>query len=340
MIPEANTSAGIAAAAATWIAKHDRGFTPAESAEFRRWKAADPRHAEEWESMADTWSFAQAAKGVPGIAAAAAALEESTRTRRDRGKFLSGYGFLGMAAAAVIAVGIFLANDKPARDRAGNPPAVVYRAAEANDLQLPDGSVISVRGNSHVTHDFSGSSRRVQLGEGEAFFTVAHDSQRPFVVEIGNVSVRAVGTAFNVRRENGGVDVLVTQGGVQVAGLAVADTHEPLILQAGHTVRVGAKGEDKPPSARSLTPLEIEGALKWRSPLLELRRAPLSDVLAAFAQHSGYRIELGDPALAQRIISGTFQADNADGFLRLAELSFGMTVQRDGTGRVILHPAR
>src|SRR3546814_10056817 len=59
------------------------------------------------------------------------------------------------------------------------------------------------------------SSDLITLEEGEAWFQVAHDAHRPFVVDVGSVRIRAVGTAFSVRRNPEGVDVMVTEGVVE-----------------------------------------------------------------------------------------------------------------------------
>lgn len=83
-------------------------------------------------------------------------------------------------------------------------------------VTLPDGSVIALNANSRVDVRYSSAERRVSLIGGEAQFNVTKNKQRPFIVGVGGISVRAVGTAFNVRMEPGEVEVLVTEGRVQV----------------------------------------------------------------------------------------------------------------------------
>src|SRR5204863_5888557 len=81
----------------------------------------------------------------------------------------------------------------------------------------PDGSVVELNRGAVVSAHFTASERRMRLVSGEANFKVAKDPQRPFVVEARGVAVRAVGTAFNVRIDAVSVEVLVTEGVVNVA---------------------------------------------------------------------------------------------------------------------------
>ena len=108
------------------------------------------------------------------------------------------------------------------------------------------------------------------------------------------------------------------------------------VVSAGEIVRC-EPGDTEPRALVVATP-EMERSLRWRSPLLEFNRASLTEVLAAFKRHGDHRIVLGDRGLAQRVVSGTFQADNVEGFLRLAERSFGLRVERAADGRVTLYP--
>ncbi|PTY08025.1 hypothetical protein DB347_00095 [Opitutaceae bacterium EW11] len=338
--PEPETPAAIAEAAARWVARHDRGLTPEERAEFAAWREADPRHAQEWASLFETAQLLGEAGAVSELAAEAAMLDEQTRKAR-RASHLLRWGYRVGLTAAAIAVGVFTWQLLANRSRSATPPAVTLVAAEAKRLSLPDGSVVEARGDSQVTFDFSGPSRRVRLPKGEAFFSVAHDSSRPFFVETAGVTVRAVGTEFNVRCDSNQVDIIVTEGRVRVSSSPSVAVDAAPLIDAGTAARVAPGSGDLTPAVetRAVTHAEVEGALAWRSPLLEFSRAPLDQVLAAFQQHSPHRVRLGDPALARRQISGTFQAENIEGFLRLAEATFGLRVERRSDGEIILRSA-
>jgi transmembrane sensor len=66
---------------------------------------------------------------------------------------------------------------------------------------LPDNSIVHLNFNSTIKISFSHSVRQVELLEGEAFFKVAKNPKKPFIVKIGNNTASALGTAFIVRRQ-------------------------------------------------------------------------------------------------------------------------------------------
>jgi transmembrane sensor len=161
-------------------------------------------------------------------------------------------------------------------------------------------------------------------------------------VEVDRITVRAVGTAFNVRRDQARLDVMVTEGRVRVASGADAAEDTASLIAAGAGLRVSARADatEAVMETRVLTVSELDGLFTWRSPLLEFSRAALPDVLAAFARQRAHRVRLGDPVVAARTISGTFQADNIDGFLRLAEATLDLRVERRPDGEILLLPSR
>ena len=83
-------------------------------------------------------------------------------------------------------------------------------------ISLPDGSRLTLDTDSQVEVTIDGKARTVQLERGQAFFEVAHDRQRPFVVDTGRLSVTAVGTAFSVRRVGSDIRVVVAEGTVRL----------------------------------------------------------------------------------------------------------------------------
>src|SRR3981189_822736 len=75
-------------------------------------------------------------------------------------------------------------------------------------ISMKDGSTVTLNTNSDIRVALSETERRVDLEKGEAFFEVAKDPNRPFVVRVGDQRVIAVGTKFSVRREPNHVRVI------------------------------------------------------------------------------------------------------------------------------------
>ncbi len=172
----------------------------------------------------------------------------------------------------------------------------------------------------------------MRLQEGEVHLTVAKDAARPFVVEVGGVVVRAVGTAFNVRLERDQVDVLVTEGRVQVESSAGA----PVSVAGGERARIGVNLR---PVVSAERPEAIERELAWRAVRLEFEGLPLAAVVTEFNLRNSLQLAIGDAAAGRVKVAGTFQADKPEAFARLLEAGFGIAVERRPAGAWLLRTA-
>lgn len=350
-------------AAEQWLARQDRGLIPTEISELAAWRAATPEHASELDRITVAWRAADGIKADASLVELARQIDLATlreqRLRRQRRARFGWAGGLAAAAAAVILVWI-RPGMQDDTDVAGDPAATALVVApgievvprSARRLTLPDGSVAEVRGASDVQTAFTVTERRIRL-TGEAHFFVRKDPTRPFVVETRGAAVRAVGTAFNVRQEKGGVEVVVTEGmvSVQDRNARPAGGASTTTLTAGNAARVSAGQRARLPASSApaapatigveqLSPAEIEQALAWQSTRLVLNRAALGDAIAAFNVHGGTRLTLGDESLRNRLLSGTFRVENSEAFVRLLEQAAEVRVERRADGSVVLHPAR
>lgn len=347
--PEKNpASEEIARQAAAWVLRCDRGLTASEQDDLSQWLAADPRHGAQLAQHRRHWQrLDRLALWRP---------EHSTRPNpdllapplRDRLRPFLPVSLLLAAAAAVAAAFFF----RPAAAPQENPPAIAAVPSEGQRI-LPDGSVIELNRGAVVTVNYTATERRVRLEQGEAFFTVAKDKAHPFVVTARGVDVRAVGTTFNVRLDAAVVEVLVTEGHVQVnpppreaSADAVASGEQPVepppvpLLAANQRAVVSLAPKPELPQIATLTPREIERVLAWQHRLLNFTAAPLSDIVAEFNRHNAVQLVLVDPELASVRISASFRSDNIGGFLRLLEAGFGARTEYRGESEILLRKAR
>lgn len=344
----------VAAAAAHWLARRDRGLTAAESEDLRGWLSADPRHEEELARLEASWHDFDLAKADPELVAMASELDRATVPRMRRSRLMPGSwtGALTMAAAAVVLfAGLAWWQRGRTDERTRNAAASTYQVIEsaARRIVLDDGSVAEVRDDSVVRAEYTTTERHVVLVRGEAHFTVTTDATRPFVVSAGGAAVRAVGTAFNVRFDAGSVEVLVTEGTVQVADsrTTVSETSPPSpMVVAGQRAVIARDvvgGASAPVAVSLAAPAEVEQALAWQSTRLVFERTSLEDAVAAFNRHSsaseGVRLVIGDPALRARRMGGTFRASNVGGFVRLLEQTEEIRAERRGD-QIVLLPVR
>ena len=331
--------------AARWVARIDRGLTPAEQAEFDAWKAADPRHAEAIGNARQMWRILDA---IPAEFTAMPVAE-----KRARVIWPANWGWAagGLAAAALVAAMVWRSESRPATtaSRATAADTMVPRhesRSSAQVITLDDGSTVHLNAGAALQVRFGPAERRVELTRGEAHFTVQPDPARTFVVHAGALHVRAVGTAFNVSLTSRQVEVLVTEGRVQLApavenaeSSARSDGTAPL-LERGERAIVPASMAPETLSARlqisRLEPAEIARVLAWQNELVRLGGAPLAELAVQFEQRTGRRIVLADPELAQLRVGGRFRADDIDGFAALLASSYDITLDRQPDGTLVL----
>jgi transmembrane sensor len=242
--------------------------------------------------------------------------------------------FLTLAAAVLLVLGIgAYFTSSPTGDRYSTPIGGI------ETVPLRDGSNITLNTATQVRIELTPTERHIRLDEGEAFFEVAHDPNRPFVVQVGTKRVIAVGTKFSVRRDGDDIRVTVMEGKVRVETAATgggqgpnrfAATHKSAagaelpeftrvsspgeaLLIAGSVASVGDEGmviEQKPLA-------EAQDDLSWRQGYLTFHDMSLADAVAEFNRYNTHQIVIEDPAVAAVRISGSFRALNYAAFVRV-----------------------
>jgi len=122
-------------------------------------------------------------------------------------------------AAAVVAGGIVMGAIRlftnTGNDNGRNE--IVTRNGSRTSIELPDGSTVKLNGGSKLVYeDGFGKSDRVVFLEGEAFFDVKADPAHPFIVNTGKLSVKVLGTAFNVNTYDDAVETVLIKGKIEV----------------------------------------------------------------------------------------------------------------------------
>jgi transmembrane sensor len=330
MKPQRPDNLRIADEAASWVLRQDRGLSPAEQDEFLQWLAADPHRNAELARQRENWSRLDLLGQWRPEYCPQPNRDLLAPRRLVRSPALpwtiAAIGALVAAAAVALVV------------RPGSPPALpaaviaaVDTVAAIESRSLPDGSVAELNRGAAAAVLFTPAERRVLLERGEAHFTVAKDTTRPFIVSAGNVEVRAVGTAFNVRLGQQAVEVLVTEGSVRVdqAGGAAAAT---VVSQLERGQRsVVPLGGPAPVEVSIVSPDEVDRLLAWQPRLLDFTVAPLRAVVAEFNRRNApVRLVLVDADLADVEVSASLRSDNVEGFIRLLEVGFAVKVERTG----------
>jgi transmembrane sensor len=219
---------------------------------------------------------------------------------------------------------------------------------EQRTIALKDGSRVELNSRSKLKVRYTQGERAVELVEGQALFSVAKDSSRPFVVASGNARVRAVGTQFDVYRKPTGTVVTVVEGQVAIgdgsASLAlsspqIAGTLQPVVISAGQQLIVTRSEIRKPVAAN------VANVTAWTQQQLAFDAASLSEVAEEFNRYNERHIVIRDRGAFEFRISGVFSSSDPAGLIRflrdrpgirVLESSSQITVERiEGNEREI-----
>lgn len=331
--PSADPLPGIAS---RWVQRREAGLSSVEQRELRAWLAADSRHAEAF-AKADTrpselnWPIhtGTAERVLEGLQARA-------RRRRARGRRLG-------SAVALVALLLIGGAAAQFHFRANAEPSTFVVQAPLHDT-LPDGSRVERLPGVELATAFTATERRVTLSGGNAHFQVQKDPTRPFVVHVGSVVARAVGTAFVVAMEQDRVTVIVTEGTVAI-DRAPMPSHDNVqaetlaLIEAGASVAVTPSNDDS--MAPVVTPVQISPSderVAWRIPRLEFQNTRLGDVVDAVNHHNSTRLVFADESLKKYRISGALRADRLDALIEMLEHDFKIATRLEG-GQIILNSA-
>lgn len=297
-------------AAAAWIARRDSGtWTEADAAAFNQWLAESPGHRVAYYRLNAAWQETGRLQALVGNAPPVPQRPELTSTQLR---------WRSLAAAVVLAIGVSIIAFKATHPPQGTHATVV---GGMESVPMVDGSRMLLNTNSQVSIAFSPDERRVELKHGEAFFEVAKDSKRPFVVTAGDKRIIAVGTAFSVRREGDEMRLVVSEGTVRMETPSKHIT-PPGPLSAGSIVRARPDGM----LVQTEAPADIERTLSWRNGVLTFRDTPLASAVNEFNRYNTRPIVIEDDRVAALQIGGIFRATQPEAFVRLLSEGFPIHV--------------
>jgi transmembrane sensor len=196
---------------------------------------------------------------------------------------------------------------------------------ELKTVTLNDGTRIFLAASSAVEIVYSASVRRIKLLRGSAFFEVAHEKDRPLLVDAGASEVMVLGTTFGVRVGPNDIQVTVSSGRVSIAkdrGDKV-DSHQTIVsIDAGKHVVADLQGE-----ILSVSEADFEVALAWLQGQLTYDGATLADVVADINRYRAKRLEIADPALSKLKVTASFRVDQADRFLASLPSAYPVSIR-------------
>ena len=378
----------IEAQAADWLIRFDseRALEAEELLRFREWLQSNPAHPEELIRLNEFWSDQSlVALPIPLEQLCYEAMgHKVTESKQGEEVLIPWYHWQGFTARSTLALASmlvimilsvpWLSTDffSAAQHNALYATAI----GQQQTITLADGSVMVLNTNSQVKVDYRPQYRNIHLLQGEAYFEVAKQAERPFRVYAGRGRVQAVGTAFSVYiQQNADVDVVVTEGTIALALLAektqqhnsgspqkpvtgsersttesseyfVAMPVDELgLLEAGHetTILVAQNaqttGDNKLGQVKSLPRDELERRGAWRSGLLVFSGTTLEDVVKEISRYTTLSIDIVDPELKAIRIGGRFSVNSTGALFDALEANFGLQVKRQTYNRIEISSA-
>lgn len=282
------------------------------------WLAQNPKHRQAFEAAQAAWDWMEPFKTQPFSARDAALNYRPLRKRR-----LGAY-----ATAALLLLGVSVAALAP---QGWLGTTATYSAAKGDKqtVLLADGSILELNTDSEIRVKLDYWRREVELLRGEAFFKVAHENRRPFVVHAGSGRIRDIGTAFEVYKTANQVLVAVQEGAVEV------QTQTTQRLNAGQQLAYAENGQ-----FISVPKQDIAALTAWRQGQLVFRAKRLDEVLAEAGRYHNQRIRLQDKRLAAMRVSGTFPANKLESLLNAVAAILPVRVEHLSNNEIVLQRVR
>ncbi len=351
--------------AADWFLRFDdaaAALPEAELREFGAWLKRSPQHIEEFLQVSALHAELSTAHnaGFPGVQELVdaarlnvvdivntdtAAQPHAPRRRRVRMRRVIG----GAAAMVLLVMAAQHFVIDPADFETVAAPDQTYSTdvGELRSVVLADGSVVNMNTRSTLNVHFTAESRLVELSAGEAIFDVQKDAARPFQVKSGRTVVEAIGTRFNVYRQDKQTVITVVEGKVAVSSRAAQASNRvtsiksqtgktaAVRLQSGGQVAVLKSGDIGAPRK-----VDFKKATAWTERRLVFDAEPLQFVARELNRYNRRRLSIGDVRIASRSISGVFNASDPETLLAFLRTVGGIRVEPDpATGGWVLYLA-
>lgn len=212
-------------------------------------------------------------------------------------------------------------------------------AGEVDTIALSDGSIVTLNTSTALQIAFNDAERYVVLVEGEAFFDVESDVQRPFVIDTGEQEIRVIGTKFNVRKEESGVRVAVLEGKVAVTRVSsipsansMNDNYDVSFDAEDYLLEAGAIGSFSTTAdvVASTNFAQVSEAQNWRRGIFRFDDSSLAEVVKEFNRYRSHKIHLVNEETGNLRISGVFHFNDGEGLLQALSASLPIEFEEVG----------
>lgn len=352
-------------ASGTFVQRLHGEWTPADQADFEARLERDTAYADAYRRVEASWSSLDAHAESPQLmgyreeAIAYARKESATHWLKENRYTRRPW----RTAAAAAGIALAVATAWQLSPYGYEPGLYVTGIGEQRIVDLEDHSRITLDATTRLQVNYTKDARLIDLKQGQAQFSVSHDPSRPFKVVAGNQTIIAVGTVFTVEYVDQKIHVAMMEGRVEVVREQTnatshisADSAGPdstgvrpassmpasgqtnelagtIELSAGEELHVARDGR------AVVTPkADLEAATAWREGKVIIRSEPLSEAVERLNRYSKLQIKISDGELAQKNISGVFEAGDTQGFVSAVQRYLPVEAEYSDSNTVRLSP--
>ncbi len=227
--------------------------------------------------------------------------------------------FIRIAAAIIIGVGITLTGI-----RYKTQFAVRTKIAETNEIELPDGSVVTLNAGSKLTYskkDFGSENRTISL-HGEAYFEVETDLDHPFIIQLDKAEIKVLGTSFNVRayKKMDAIEVIVSEGKVSL--------YDREVKQKRVIATNGEKAEfDKQLGIVKKYPNADRNYKAWKTRSIVFENDSLRNIVKTLENIYHTRIVLENTGLNACTLTTSFEDEDLQTVLKVLESTLDLEIK-------------
>lgn len=331
--------------ACAFIAKLDSGsLSASDEAELRQWLQADVRHKNALMEMAklmDQMGVLSRLSDLFPLDTQVSGHAKNTEATNNWFKPVA-LGFCCALIVMILSLGVNMIGENAALQSMTASTDI----GEIKTLVLQDGSKVTLNTFSQIDVEFSEKERTIHLIRGEALFEVAHNKNRAFLVIANNKVVKAIGTAFNVRIDDGSIEVTVTDGTIEVERLAEDNSEQSIditninelekIVVTRMTRGQEAVIADTLEFLQPIASVDIEKKLLWQKGILIFEGASLEYVVTEVSRYTSKKIIISDQATKEIRIGGYFETGDIVKLFDILESGFNISVKREGPDTIYL----
>lgn len=235
---------------------------------------------------------------------------------------------LAVAAAILVGFGVFLfSNGQESR----YTNHILALEGERKQVTLPDGSQVTVNANSELKYPevFTADKRNVWM-EGEVYFDIVKDVDRPFTVTTNGLAVQVLGTKFNVNTKGTAKTVSLESGKVQVT---LEDTGDRIQLRPSEELSWNVEtGEVVKRN------FDVSKTTAWKDNILLLHDLTLKDALAPINEFYGTEFMVSDSVVANKRINAAFEDQDLDQFIQTLEFIADVKISKLSSKKFAIAP--